>query len=56
MLKRDFKLADHQNDDVTELEAALRVFRERVFHEIENSVPTSVRYSEKIMAAISENR
>lgn len=40
----------------SELTLALQVFRERIDFEIENSVPQTVRYSEKISKIIAEHR
>ena len=39
-----------------ELSESLQVFRERIDFEIENSVPQTVRYSEKISKIIAEHR
>ena len=39
-----------------QLNQCLQVFRERIDHEIENSVPQTTRYSEKISSAIDMHR
>jgi hypothetical protein len=54
-LKNNFRLIDSTGDNVVPVEKSLRIFRERLVHEVENSVPHSERYSQKIVRAISEN-
>ena len=52
--------SDYRSVDATscspELERSLQVFRERIDFEIENSVPLTTPYSEKIASLINSNR
>eukprot|EP00596_Hydrurales_sp_CCMP1899_P001292 CAMPEP_0119049082 /NCGR_PEP_ID=MMETSP1177-20130426/62699_1 /TAXON_ID=2985 /ORGANISM="Ochromonas sp, Strain CCMP1899" /LENGTH=114 /DNA_ID=CAMNT_0007025859 /DNA_START=44 /DNA_END=384 /DNA_ORIENTATION=- len=54
-LLNDYNSVDKANCP-PELETSLQVFRERIDFEIENSVPLSKPYSEKIAALINSNR
>ena len=42
--------------DTESFEKAIEIFRERIDHSIENSVPTSTKYSEKIETLIDRNK
>jgi hypothetical protein len=48
----DYRSIDSFEQCPPQLNHALRVFRERIDFEIENSIPQSVRYSEKIQKSI----
>ena len=54
-LRSDYRSVDTANCS-PELERSLQVFRERIDFEIENSVPLTIPYSEKIASLISGNR
>ena len=52
-LKGDYKSIDSFDHCPPQLNRALQVFRERIDFEIENSIPQTVKYSEKINKQIS---
>ena len=54
-LRMDFKSVDSEKCP-PELTRSIQVFRERVDFEIENSVPQTIRYSEKILHIINQHK
>ena len=54
-LRLDYRSVDTVNCS-PELDRSLQVFRERIDFEIENSVPLTTLYSEKIASLINNNR
>jgi hypothetical protein len=55
-LRSDFRSIDNFDHCPPQLNRSLQVFRERIDFEIENSIPQSVKYSEKIFKSIKEHR
>ena len=55
MLKKDYRIVDAPVEK-PELMTSLQVFRERIDFVVENSVPQSTRYSDKVAAAIGAQR
>lgn len=53
---KNYKLVDNFNSCPPEVNRSLQVFRERIDFVIENSVPKSTRYSEKIMKLINSHQ
>jgi hypothetical protein len=54
-LKADYRMVEATSGNLGQLERALQIFRERLDHEIENSVPKTISYSEKIQRAIGNH-
>ncbi len=55
-LRSDFRSIDNYDQCPPQLNRALQIFRERIDFEIENSIPQSVKYSEKIGKLMREHR
>jgi hypothetical protein len=55
-LRSDFRSIDNFDQCPPQLNRSLQVFRERIDFEIENSIPQSLKYSEKIFKLIKEHR
>lgn len=56
-LKTEYRNIDRTDQQLSmQLNRALQIFRERIDHDIENSIPQTVRYSEKIDKLIAGHR
>lgn len=56
-LKKEYRVIDRPDQPLSlQLNRALQIFRERIDFDIENSIPLTVRYSEKIEKLIASHR
>jgi hypothetical protein len=56
MLRKDYATIDDFKASSVQVNRSLQVFRERIDFEIENSIPHSVLYSEKVTKLIVEHK